>query len=47
MNKNFISSNIINDEYVMNTEDSDYKNLIIRLKEIGVRISLLEKITLR
>ena len=43
MNENFSSSNIINDEYVMNTDDSDYKNLITRLKEIRETIALLEK----
>ena len=43
MNENFTSSNIINDQYVMNTDDSDYKNLITRLKEISETITLLEK----
>ena len=43
MNQNFSSSNNINDEYVMNTDDRDYKNLITRLKEISETITLLEK----
>ena len=43
MNENFSSSNNINDEYVMNTDDRDYKNLITRLKEISETIALLEK----
>ena len=43
MNENFSSSNNINDEYVMNTDDRDYKNLITRLKEISETITLLEK----
>ncbi len=42
MNENFSSSNNINDEYVMNTDDRDYKNLITRLKEISETIALLE-----
>ncbi len=47
MNKEFSTTNIENDDFLLNTKESDYKNLIIRLKEISVRISLLEKITLR
>tara|TARA_B100000941_G_C28306566_1_gene449283 strand:+ start:486 stop:629 length:144 start_codon:yes stop_codon:yes gene_type:complete len=47
MNENFTSSNIINDEYVMNTDDNDYKNLITRLKEISETITLLEKTILK
>ena len=47
MNKDFSTTNIEDDDFLPNTKESDYKNLIIRLKEIGVRISLLEKITLR
>ena len=43
MNKNFISNNIENDESDLNTENSDYKNLIIRLKEIRKTIAILEK----
>ena len=36
-------SNIQNDEPSSNTEDSDYKNLITRLKEISSKIAFLEK----
>ena len=43
MNQNFTSENIENDESNFNTKDSDYKNLIIRLKEISETINLLEK----
>ena len=44
MNQKFTSNNIENDEFTMNTEESDYKNLITRLKEISANIALLEKI---
>ena len=44
MIKNFNSNNIENDEFNINNEDSDYKNLIFRLKEIKKNIALLEKI---
>tara|TARA_B100000161_G_scaffold146253_1_gene104010 strand:- start:55 stop:198 length:144 start_codon:yes stop_codon:yes gene_type:complete len=37
------SKKIENDEFNLNTEDSDYKDLIIRLREIKLTISLLEK----
>ena len=47
MNENFTSNNsknnIKNDEFSLNTEESDYKNLITRLKKISDKISLLEK----
>ena len=43
MNKKFSSNNIEKDEFTVNAEDSDYKNLIIRLKEISKAIALLEK----
>jgi len=39
-----LTSNIIeNDEFNQNSEDSDYNNLITRLKEIKSIIALLEK----
>ena len=39
-----LNSNIIdNDEFNLNTEESDYKDLINRLKEIRLTIALLEK----
>ena len=37
------SNNIKNDELNLHPEDSDYKDLINRLKEIQITISLLEK----
>ena len=43
MSENLNSNNIENDEFNLNNEDSDYKNLIIRLKEIKSTIALLEK----
>ena len=44
MSENLTSKNIENDESNLNTEESDYKNLISRLKEIKTTITLLEKI---
>ena len=39
-----LNSNIIeNDDYNLNDQDSDYKDLITRLKEIKSTIALLEK----
>ena len=43
MSENLNSNNIENDEFNLNNEDSDYKDLITRLKEIKATISLLEK----
>ena len=43
MNEQFASNNIKNDDLNLNIEDSDYKNLIIRLQEMSKIISLLEK----
>jgi len=43
MSENLNSNNIENDEFNLNNEDSDYKDLIIRLKEIKLTIALLEK----
>ena len=43
MSENLTSNNIENDKFNLNTEESDYKNLIIRLKEIHSTIALLEK----
>ena len=43
MSQNSNSNNIENDELNLNTEESDYKDLITRLKEIKSNISLLEK----
>ena len=38
------SNNIENNKFNLNNEESDYKDLITRLKEIKLTISLLEKI---
>ena len=44
MSENFNSNYIENDEFNLNTEDnSHYKDLITRLKEIKSTIALLEK----
>ena len=44
MSENFNSNIIENDEFNLNNEDSDYKDLITRLREIKSNIALLEKI---
>ena len=39
-----LTSNIIdNDELNLNAEESDYRNLVTRLREISSKIALLEK----
>ena len=43
MSENLNSNNIENDEFNLKNEDGDYKDLIIRLKEIKLTITLLEK----
>ena len=43
MSGNLNPNNIENDELNLHTEDDDYKDLITRLKEIKLIISLLEK----
>ena len=43
MSENFNSKNNENEEFNINSEDSDYKDLIIRLKDIKSTIALLEK----
>ena len=43
MRENFNSNSIDNDEFNLNNEDSHYKDLINRLKEIKSTIALLEK----
>ena len=43
MSENLHSNNIENDEFNLTNEDSDYNNLISRLKEIKSTINLLEK----
>ena len=43
MSENLNSNNIENDELTLNNEDSDYKDLITKLREIKSKIALLEK----
>jgi len=43
MSENLNFNNIENDEFNLTNEDSDYKDLIIRLKEIKTNIALLKK----
>ncbi len=43
MNEKFIATKIENDDLTLNTEESDYKNLVTRLREISSTITLLEK----
>ena len=46
MDEKIISKNIDNDEFNLNSEEDDYKNLINRLKQIRLNIGLLEKLYL-
>ena len=43
MSENLNSNNIENDDFNLNNEDSDYKDLISILKKIKSTIALLEK----
>ena len=43
MSENSNSNTIENDEFHLNNAESDYKDLINRLKEIKSNIALLEK----
>ena len=43
MRGNLNSNNLENDEFIFNNQDSDYKDLIEKLKEIKLTIALLEK----
>ena len=43
MSKNLNSNTIENDEFNLDAEDSDYKDLITRLSQIKSNIALLEK----
>ena len=47
MNDEFISNEINKDEYALETEEIDYKNLITKLKDISSNLTLLEKKILR
>ena len=44
MNDKFAPNNTENEEYILNSDETDYENLINRLKEISTNIALLEKI---
>jgi len=43
MSENLNSNSIENDEFNLNNEDSEYKDLVTRLNEIKSTIALLEK----
>ena len=43
MSGNLNSNNIEKDDFTVTTEDSFYKDLIVKLKEIKSTIALLEK----
>ena len=43
MNEELTPNNVKSDDFLLNTEEDDYKNLMIRLKDISKSISLLEK----
>ena len=43
MNQKFSTKNIENNEFVMNTKESEYSNLLDKLKSIKETITLLEK----
>jgi len=43
MTEKFTLNNIENDDLTFNKEESDYENLVNRLKEISTKITLLEK----
>ena len=47
MDDEFLSKDIENEEILLNTEESDYKNLITRLKEIKKTLALLENTIIR
>ena len=43
MNEELTPYNVENDDFLLNNEDDDYKNLMIRLKDISKSIFLIEK----
>jgi len=47
MSENITSNNMHNNDSNQDNEETDYKNLIARLKEIKISIALLEKIVFR
>ena len=44
MNEEFTPYNAESEDFLLNTEEDDYKNLMIRLKDISKSISLLKKV---
>ena len=46
MDEKLFSTNKNNDELILDNQESDYKNLITRLKEINLTIGLLKKLYL-
>ncbi len=43
MSENLTSNNIEDDDFNVNNDESDYKNLINRLKKMKITIALLKK----
>ena len=43
MYENFSSNNIDRDELILDIQESDYKDLITKLKDINLTIGLLKK----
>ena len=43
MNEEFTPYNVESDDFLLDTEEDDYKNLMIRLKDMSKSISLLEE----
>ena len=43
MNEEFTPYNVESDDFLLDTEEDDYKNLMIRLKDISKSIYLLEE----
>ena len=43
MNEEFTPYDLENNDFLLNTEEDDFKNLMIRLKDISKNISLIEK----
>lgn len=43
MTEKFTLNNIENEDLTLNNEESDYENLVNRLKKISTKITLLEK----
>ena len=43
MNEEFTPYDVENEEFILNPGEGDYKNLMIRLREISETITLLEK----